>query len=73
MWKAALYILCMSPDPLMSAILDDLARGRIDAAEAARRIDALKAAERSVEEKLAAAAEATRKQLKDDQQQPDQQ
>jgi hypothetical protein len=33
----------MSPDPLMSAILDDLARGRIDAAEAARRIDALKA------------------------------
>ena len=28
----------------MSAILDDLARGRIDAAEAARRIDALKAA-----------------------------
>lgn len=34
----------MSPDPLMSAILDDLARGRIDAAEAARRIDALEAA-----------------------------
>ena len=34
----------MSPDPLMSVILDDLARGRIDAAEAARRIDALEAA-----------------------------
>jgi hypothetical protein len=34
----------MSPDPLMSAILDDLAAGRVDAAEAARRIDALKAA-----------------------------
>ncbi|MGI3780053.1 MAG: hypothetical protein ACRYG2_04675 [Janthinobacterium lividum] len=34
----------MSPDPLMSAILDDLAAGRIDASEAARRIDALKAA-----------------------------
>ena len=33
----------MSTDPLMSAILTDLARGRIDAAEAARRIDALKA------------------------------
>ncbi|HEY0239743.1 MAG TPA: hypothetical protein VGC37_13970 [Friedmanniella sp.] len=33
----------MSPDPLMSAILDDLAAGRIDASEAARRIDALKA------------------------------
>src|SRR5947209_8487514 len=34
----------MSTDPLMSAILDDLAKGRIDASEAARRIDALKAA-----------------------------
>jgi hypothetical protein len=34
----------MSTDPLMSAILDDLAGGRIDASEAARRIDALKAA-----------------------------
>ncbi|GAA3576973.1 hypothetical protein GCM10022197_37730 [Microlunatus spumicola] len=34
----------MSPDPLMSAILGDLAAGRIDASEAARRIDALKAA-----------------------------
>ena len=34
----------MSTDPLMSAILGDLAAGRIDAAEAARRIDALKAA-----------------------------
>jgi hypothetical protein len=44
LWKAALYIRCMSPDPLMSVILDDLAKGRIDAAEAARRIDALKAA-----------------------------
>src|ERR1700712_4074912 len=34
----------MTTDPLMSAILDDLAGGRIDASEAARRIDALKAA-----------------------------
>ena len=34
----------MTSDPLMSAILDDLAAGRIDASEAARRIDALKAA-----------------------------
>jgi hypothetical protein len=34
----------MSTDPLMSAILDDLSAGRIDASEAARRIDALKAA-----------------------------
>lgn len=33
----------MSTDPLMSAILNELAAGRIDAAEAARRIDALKA------------------------------
>jgi hypothetical protein len=35
--------LSMSNDPLMSAILDDLSAGRIDASEAARRIDALKA------------------------------
>jgi hypothetical protein len=34
----------MSTDPLMTAILEDLSRGRIDAAEAARRIDALTAA-----------------------------
>jgi len=34
----------MSTDPLMSAILNELAAGRIDASEAARRIDALKAA-----------------------------
>jgi len=34
----------MSNDPLMSAILNELAAGRIDAAEAARRIDALKSA-----------------------------
>ncbi|SEQ95530.1 hypothetical protein [Microlunatus flavus] len=33
----------MSTDPLMSAILNELAAGRIDATEAARRIDALKA------------------------------
>lgn len=33
----------MSTDPLMSAILNELAAGRIDASEAARRIDALKA------------------------------
>jgi hypothetical protein len=43
-WKEGLYILSMSTDPLMSAILDDLSAGRIDASEAARRIDALKAA-----------------------------
>lgn len=41
--KSRFTFVGMSPDPLMSAILDDLARGRIDAAEAARRIDALKA------------------------------
>jgi hypothetical protein len=35
----------MTSDPGMTAILEDLAAGRIDAAEAARRIDALKAAE----------------------------
>ncbi|SDU96829.1 hypothetical protein SAMN04488544_2737 [Microlunatus sagamiharensis] len=34
----------MSTDPLMSAILNELAAGRIDASEAARRIDGLKAA-----------------------------
>lgn len=32
----------MADNPLMTAILDELARGRIDAVEAARRIDALK-------------------------------
>ena len=35
----------MTSDPRMTAILEDLAAGRIDAAEAARRIDTLKAAE----------------------------
>jgi hypothetical protein len=35
----------MSPQPNLTAILEELAAGRIDAAEAARRIDALKAAE----------------------------
>jgi hypothetical protein len=34
----------MSTDPLMTAILSELAAGRIDASEAARRIDALKGA-----------------------------
>ncbi len=34
----------MSVDPLMSSILNELAAGRIDASEAARRIDALKGA-----------------------------
>ena len=33
----------MTTDPRMTAILEDLAAGRMDAAEAARRIDALKA------------------------------
>src|SRR6478736_4724412 len=37
----SLYIRCMTPTPDMSDILQDLAAGRIDAAEAARRIDAL--------------------------------
>jgi hypothetical protein len=37
----------MTSDLRMTAILEDLAAGRIDAAEAARRIDALKAAEQS--------------------------
>jgi hypothetical protein len=36
--------LSMTTDPLMSAILGDLSAGRIDAAEAARRIDALRSA-----------------------------
>ena len=35
----------MSPQPDLTGILEELASGRIDAAEAARRIDALKAAE----------------------------
>jgi hypothetical protein len=35
----------MTSDPRMTAILEDLAAGRIDAADAARRIDALKTAE----------------------------
>ena len=35
----------MTSDPRMTTILEDLAAGRIDAAEAARRIDTLKAAE----------------------------
>ena len=37
----------MTSDPRMTAILEDLAAGRIDAAEAARRIDTLKAAEQA--------------------------
>ena len=37
----------MTSDPRMTAILEDLAAGRIDAAEAARRIDRLKAAEQA--------------------------
>ena len=37
----------MTTDPQMTAILEDLAAGRIDAGEAARRIDALKAAPQS--------------------------
>jgi len=50
----------MSTDPLMSAILQDLAAGRIDAAEAARRIDALKASpaeDRSEPDSVTAAPE----------------
>src|SRR3978361_1113298 len=35
----------MSPTPDMTAILEELSSGRIDAAEAARRIDALKGAD----------------------------
>ena len=37
----------MTSDPRMTAILEDLAAGRLDAAEAARRIDTLKAAEQA--------------------------
>ncbi|HEY5979618.1 MAG TPA: hypothetical protein VIT41_08280 [Microlunatus sp.] len=37
----------MTSDPRMTAILEDLAAGRIDAAEAARRIDTLKTAEQA--------------------------
>ena len=37
----------MTTDPQMTAILEDLAAGRIDAGEAARRIDALKTASQS--------------------------
>ena len=37
----------MTSDPRMTAILEDRAAGRIDAAEAARRIDTLKAAEQA--------------------------
>src|SRR5918993_3884878 len=46
MWKGSFYIRSMtSPD--MTKILEELAAGRIDAAEAASRIDALKAGEPS--------------------------
>jgi hypothetical protein len=37
----------MTSDPRMTSILEDLAAGRIDASEAARRIDTLKAAEQA--------------------------
>lgn len=43
--KVGFTFVGMTSDPRMTAILEDLAAGRIDAAEAARRIDALKAAE----------------------------
>ena len=43
-WKDWVYILDMTTSD-MKAILEELAAGRIDAAEAARRIDALKAAQ----------------------------
>ena len=39
----------MTTDPRMTAILEDLAAGRMDAAEAARRIDALKAEQQQPE------------------------
>ena len=47
----------MTSDPRMTAILEDLAAGRIDAAEAARRIDTLKTAEQAA---ATPAPEATR-------------
>ena len=43
--EVRLYIRHMTAPSSMTAILEELASGRIDAAEAARRIDALKAAE----------------------------
>ena len=49
----------MTSDPRMTAILEDLAAGRIDAAEAARRIDALKAAEQAAATPAAGAARAS--------------
>lgn len=41
---------CFMSDPDLTPILEELAAGRIDAAEAARRIDALKAASRPADE-----------------------
>ena len=47
-WKDPVYIRGMTT-PDMKAILEELAAGRIDAAEAARRIDALKASQSTSE------------------------
>jgi hypothetical protein len=44
LWKDEVYIRCMTT-PDITPILEELAAGRIDAAEAARRIDALKASQ----------------------------
>jgi hypothetical protein len=43
-WQERFYSWSMSPTPDMTTILEDLSAGRIGAAEAARRIDALKSA-----------------------------